>query len=234
MVTAAATACLSRLTGEDGGAGGLQAVEAAEVALVLGMTAAVVTLSSGTGPVVIWGENPMSASLVDLQLTLGEGPVIDAGAGTSIVLEPSLRDVPLTRWAAFTTEAETLGVRAVFAFPLRLGVISIGALMLHRDTVGPMTADQQGDGLVIADAITLTLMIDELNPSSPTSALGAGGLDPADVSAVVHQATGMISVQLDISVADALVRLRAHAFSSARPIRAIATDVVQRRLRFHA
>lgn len=233
-MTAAAAACLARLTGDDGGAGGLKAVQAAEVALVLGMTAAVVTLSTASGPVVVWGENSMSASLVDLQLTLGEGPAIDAGTGAAIVLEPSLRDVPLTRWAAFTLEAETLGIRAIFAFPLRLGVISIGALMLHRDTVGPMTADQQADGLVIADAIMLTLMIDELNPSNPATVLGADGLDPMAISAVVHQATGMISVQLAISVADALVRLRAHAFGSGRPIRAVSADVVQRRLRFDA
>jgi hypothetical protein len=49
---------------------------------------------------------------------------------------------------------------------------------------------------------------------------------------VVHQAAGMIAVQLGITVADALVQLRARAFSTDRPIVDIARDVVARRLRF--
>jgi hypothetical protein len=49
---------------------------------------------------------------------------------------------------------------------------------------------------------------------------------------VVHQATGMISVQLGVSIQEALLRLRAHAYGSERPLGEIAEDVVARRLRF--
>ena len=42
----------------------------------------------------------------------------------------------------------------------------------------------------------------------------------------------MVSVQLDISVADALVRLRAHAFATDRPLTEVAREVVARTLRF--
>jgi hypothetical protein len=42
----------------------------------------------------------------------------------------------------------------------------------------------------------------------------------------------MISVQLNVSLADALVRLRAHAYAQDRPIAEVAGDVVARRLRF--
>ena len=49
---------------------------------------------------------------------------------------------------------------------------------------------------------------------------------------VVHQATGMIAVQLDETPADALARLRAMAFQSGRSIYDIAQDVVERRVRF--
>jgi hypothetical protein len=49
---------------------------------------------------------------------------------------------------------------------------------------------------------------------------------------VVHQATGMITIQLGISLAEALLRLRAHAYASGRAVSAIAADVVDRRLRF--
>ncbi|KPI12010.1 GAF domain protein [Actinobacteria bacterium OK074] len=50
--------------------------------------------------------------------------------------------------------------------------------------------------------------------------------------AAVHQATGMISVQLGVSLEEALVRLRAHAYGSERPVGEVAQDVVARRLRF--
>ena len=49
---------------------------------------------------------------------------------------------------------------------------------------------------------------------------------------MVHQAGGVISAQLDVPVSDALLRLRAYAFRTDRPITAIAHDIVARRLRF--
>ncbi|MGB0094384.1 MAG: ANTAR domain-containing protein [Solirubrobacteraceae bacterium] len=49
--------------------------------------------------------------------------------------------------------------------------------------------------------------------------------------AEVHQATGMISVQLGVSMDEAFVRLRAHAFAAGRSLKAVAGDVVARRLR---
>ncbi len=54
----------------------------------------------------------------------------------------------------------------------------------------------------------------------------------ADIHSVVHQAAGMVSIQLAVNVGDALVRLRAHAFGTDRPLIAVAHDVVARRLRF--
>jgi hypothetical protein len=51
--------------------------------------------------------------------------------------------------------------------------------------------------------------------------------------AVVHQAAGMISVQLDVSLHVALARLRAHGYSTGRPLLEVATDVVDRRVTFN-
>jgi AmiR/NasT family two-component response regulator len=47
----------------------------------------------------------------------------------------------------------------------------------------------------------------------------------------VHNAAGIVSVQENISVTDALLRLRAFAFSSDRPLADVAQDVIARRLR---
>ena len=66
----------------------------------------------------------------------------------------------------------------------------------------------------------------------------AGGSDPHWMSertsgyrAEVHQATGMISVQLGVAQGEALVRLRAYAFSHRRALAEVAADVVARQLR---
>jgi len=48
--------------------------------------------------------------------------------------------------------------------------------------------------------------------------------------AEVHQATGMLSVELGISIDEAFVRSRAHAFGDRRALRDVARDVVTRRL----
>jgi AmiR/NasT family two-component response regulator len=48
---------------------------------------------------------------------------------------------------------------------------------------------------------------------------------------VVQNAAGMVSVQLGVSVTEALIRLRAYAFSHDRPIDDVARDIVSRALR---
>ena len=49
--------------------------------------------------------------------------------------------------------------------------------------------------------------------------------------AEVSQATGMLVAQLDISPAEALVRLRAHAYATGRSATDVACDILDRRLR---
>ncbi len=48
----------------------------------------------------------------------------------------------------------------------------------------------------------------------------------------IHQATGMVVAQLDLSATDAFARLRAYAFLEHRLLGDVARDVVARRLRF--
>jgi ANTAR domain len=52
------------------------------------------------------------------------------------------------------------------------------------------------------------------------------------LQAVVHQASGMVSAQLEVSVGQALIRLRAHAYGNNLPLAEVAEDVVSRRVRF--
>ena len=71
----------------------------------------------------------------------------------------------------------------------------------------------------------------EAQAGAPPDAVAAGLEIGADFHFVVHNAAGMVSVQQQISVTEALIRLRAYAFSNDRLLADVAQDVVARRLR---
>jgi ANTAR domain len=171
----------------------------------------------------------LSARLEELLLTTGEGPGAEDFMFGSPMLIPDL--APVTeRWPGFVPAALAAGARALFAFPLQAGAIRAGMLLLYRARPGPLTSQQLADALVFAD-IALQLVLDFSAGIS-----GAADYRPFDGlsggRAEVYQATGMISVQLGVSLEDAFVRLRAHAFAAGTPLDDIADHVVKRLLRF--
>jgi hypothetical protein len=145
-------------------------------------------------------------------------------------VEPDLAGAGSGRWAAFAEPVVAAGVGAVFGFPLRVGAVRLGALNLYRDRPGDLTDDQHADALVLAEVTTEAILL--LQASAPAGTLADELARSADLHLVVHQAAGMVAVQLGINVADALVRLRAHAFAEGTPVQKVAEDVVARRLHF--
>lgn len=198
-----------------------------------------ITEMSGAGIMLLTGDRPrgsvcttdeVSAQIEDLQYTLGEGPCVDAHRQHVPVIEPDLASPTVVRWAAFSRSAVAAGARAVFGFPIAAGEVRVGALNLYRDQPGPLTADQHADALVVADVAARSIIA--------MQAAARPGELPVDFEAgnnfrfVVHQATGMVSVQLGVSVDEALVRLRAYAFSHDETVIRVAHLVVARTLRF--
>ena len=173
--------------------------------------------------------NQVSHLIEELQYTLGEGPCIDAYQQDRVVAEPDLADPVTRRWFAFTPPAVEAGVRAVFGFPLRVGTVRPGALNLYRERSGPLSDDQHAGALVVADLAARWVL--EAQAGAPPGAMAKALEIGADFHFVVHNAAGMISVQLGISVTDALILLRAYAFSNERSLTDVADDVVARRLR---
>jgi hypothetical protein len=171
----------------------------------------------------------VSAQIEDLQLTLGEGPCLDAYHQDRPVLEPDLAGRDTRGWPAFAPAALDLGVRAIFGFPVHAGSVRLGALNLYRTSPGRLTANQHADAVVIAGMVGESLLA--MQAVAPPGAVGFEFEAGADLRQVVHQASGMVSVQLDTSVAMALVCLRAAAFGSERPLVEIAEAVVGRTLR---
>lgn len=167
----------------------------------------------------------------DLQATLGEGPCLDASNDGQPVLQSDLAATGPARWPGFTAAALDAGVAAVFAFPLQVGAIRLGVLDLYRDTPGSLDRPQLAEALAFAEAATTILLSlqDKVTPREPLHPRLAEAIESRRE---IHQATGMISVQAGVGLTDALLRLRAHAFSSERPLIEVAKDVVGRRLRF--
>ncbi|MDX8141873.1 GAF and ANTAR domain-containing protein [Lentzea sp. BCCO 10_0061] len=224
---------LAHLAGEAAARGVATSCEAACEACVslIGVTGAQLTLMNGTGR----GEsryatNDIGAQLENLRFTLGEGPCEDSIRSGTPVLAGDLDSWDNDqRWPLYVRAAVAVGARAVFVFPLRSGAIRIGALVLHRTSPGPLTQEQILDAHVVADVI-MSLLLDELTIAH----LDAEVLPPDGMPlsrAEVHQATGMLSVQMGVSLDEALVRLRAHAFAHDQPVVDVARDIVGRRLR---
>jgi hypothetical protein len=118
----------------------------------------------------------------------------------------------------------------MFSLPIRAGGVRLGVLDLYRGRSGPLTGEQLADALIFAD-IVLVLALDRLGGITPHPEEFVDGAF-SDRRAVVHQATGMVSVQLDVTVTEALARLRARAYAHDRRLAEVAADVVARRLWF--
>ena len=215
----------------DKGEGGRSSVRLCQVSTdIVAVTGSGVMLMSEEGPwVSLCASNEVSRTIENLQYMLGEGPGLDACMQGQVVFEPDLADPTLSRWSAFTAAALEAGARALFAFPLLVNSVRLGALDLYRDRPGPLSVDQHADALVMAD-VTARWVLDR-QAEAPSGAVAPDLEMGADFHLTLNNAAGMLSVQLGSSVTEALVRLRAHAFGSDRQLGDVAEDVLARRLR---
>ncbi|MEU4203877.1 ANTAR domain-containing protein [Streptomyces sp. NPDC045470] len=199
-------------------------VWAVRCARALGLGGIAVSLRQGAE--LVWFSDDISARLEDVRFTVGQGPGMTADSHGVPCQVPDLRAQEGRRWPMFTAEAEALGVRAVFVWPVRSGAARFGALTGYRTTPGPLSTQQAADGLRVADALTGRLLA--WHPEAGDSDDGPGVAGAVDLHRVeVHQATGVLSVRLGVPLEEALVRLRARAFASGRPLTETALDILR-------
>ncbi|MCU1457769.1 MAG: hypothetical protein JWL73_1861 [Actinomycetia bacterium] len=197
---------------------------------VLGINGAGITLMVGDENRGSLGGSDETIRIVEeLQFSLGEGPCVDTHRSGRPVLEPRLADPSMLRWPQFSAPAIEAGVQAIFGFPLVVGTTGIGALDVYSDQPGELRPTQYRDALVMANIVTHAVL--EIQAEADPGSLSPQLDDAVILRTVVHQATGMLSVQLDVTIPDALACLRAYAYAESRPIDAVAKAVVERRLR---
>jgi hypothetical protein len=214
----------------DGVVGTLQRLCRATVVALSGSGAGLSLMAEDGLRGVSTASDAAAARLEELQFVLGEGPCIDAFDSRRPVFVPDLVDGALSRWPIYAPAVADGGVRAVFAFPLQVGAARLGVIDVFRSRPGPLTANELGQALTFSE-VAVTTLLDGQDDAYPGAA--AAGLDEAmDGRAVLFQAQGMVMVQLGVTLAEALTRMRAHAFAENRRLGEVARDVVARRLTF--
>ena len=226
MSTALASALAAHDPPVDGQRAGRYRDLCVAAAEVLDMDGASVTLISSDGmPTLLAATNSAAEELSELQFTTGDGPIPRLLRDGTPVLTSQLDDA---EWPLFSPPARQLNVSAIFVLPLQLGVIRLGVVSLHRGSPGPLTGPQR-HAAAIFTRTTLETILSDLD-QAPSVQSWLADVDGHEVA--LHHATGMVLVQLGVTAEEALLRLRAHAFGTGRPLGEVAADVVTRRLSF--
>jgi hypothetical protein len=171
--------------------------------------------------------DPTADAIEELQFSLGDGPALDAWRSSRLVSEPQLSFA--TRWPAFAAAASALGVQSMVSVPLRSGAARFGVLDVLSDRPGPLRPRDLEYLCAVADAATVLVLA--LQAEVPVGALSSAFSPMIDRRAVIHQAAGMVAVQLDVKIEDALVALRARAYQREISPGDLADEIVARRVR---
>lgn len=206
----------------------------ADCLTILDITGVALVLTGSDGHHLLVGaSDPVAGRLGDREFSLGEGPGVQANQSGGPVLVTDLSSAHSSaRWPAYAAVVSETPARSQFSYPLQIGVIRLGVLILYRDVATPLTADDAASALVLADAATVLLLhlqdvarrVDELH-GEVASAFVA--------TAELHQATGVVSVQAGVTMGEALLLLHARAFSDGRTSLEVARDVLRGKVNFH-
>ncbi|HSM67672.1 MAG TPA: GAF and ANTAR domain-containing protein [Ilumatobacteraceae bacterium] len=196
---------------------------------LLGVTGAGITIMGGdqAGPICVSGPNV--AALEDEQYTIGQGPCRDAFDTGVSVHAPIFDTETSTRWPTFVALARDCGIGAVFAYPLSAAGATVGVLTLYQHSEGALSSAQCDDSLALVVVLTETVL--SLQADAPPGTLAPVLDDAVQYRAQIHQASGMVAIQLGVPADEALLRIRAHAFANDQTIAETAALIVARRLR---
>ncbi|MET8471090.1 ANTAR domain-containing protein [Streptomyces sp. NPDC006422] len=199
--------------------GGLSPLFMTGVAEACGFDSVAVTLvDSQRNQLATASSDQPARAAQDLEYVLGEGPAHD-----------SVRDLaPVTaagadvgeRWPGFGPAFEELGFGQVVAVPLRTAEACIGALAVFTPVSETASTPIVSN---VAAALTRTVFLGQ------DAVLDLFG--DVDHRAEVHQAAGMVAVQLGCRVVDALELVKARSFADGRPLGDIARDIVEGHLK---
>lgn len=181
------------------------------------------------GPSWIDGSDTQAVAIDEQQFTLGDGPTLLASQSVAPVMVDDLTSAEAReQWPVFAPAAVSNDALAVFAFPLRIGAARLGVMSAYRNYAGSLSAVEYADGLVLASLATMILL--QLQAGEKPGELAEAFSPGVARQSQVQLAAGMVSEQLNVSITEALVRLRAFAYSQGQSVTSIARSVVSREL----
>ena len=190
--------------------------------------AAVSTLGDLLGSETLAASDEQAARLDELQFDLGEGPCWDALRTGTHVLAPALQQGRFSSWPAFSAAIRDDPVASIFAFPLAVGPLRIGAVDLYSSS--PTRLDDRHTRQ--ADAIAAVVSRHVLRRALNTVGHSEEESGNAYSRRLIHQATGFVLAQLDLTPEDARLVIQGHAFAVERSVMEIAQDIVDGRIVF--
>jgi hypothetical protein len=193
---------------------------------------AISTLGDPFGAETVSASDPTAARFDEIQLDLGEGPIWQAARDRAPVLEPRLPSSSAADWPTASVALQEAGVGAVFAFPMRVATLTVGTVGLYGVHPLDLTASDVGRAASLTRVAAGAVLQGALRRAETErpGEWNAGGYARREV----HQAVGMIAAQTGGCTEEAMLLLRAAAFGSGRSVRAVAEDVLERRIDFAA
>lgn len=192
----------------------------------LPITGAVISIVDRSGHrSTISATDPVAARWDELELELGTGPLSDATTQSAPQLVGDVGSSAMN--PVIGSQLLKLGMRALFAFPLTMGLATVGVVGLYRTDSGALNSDAVGVAIGLARWAAVPAVREALNEASREGTTRGDDTTIAPgLRREVHQATGMLSAQLDVTTSEAFARLRAYATSSERSITAVSQDLI--------
>ena len=166
-------------------------------------------------------ERMRSLELLELQSTTG--PCIECLVTGAPVVD---LDIPASRqrWSEFAQAAGAAGFSRVYAFPLRSGTATIGAMNVFLEENRSLSHGELATAQAMANlaAAAVTQQRTTSNLTQLERALAS--------RVVIEQAKGILAEQLRVDVTDAFKIMRHYARSANRRLTDVAGDVANRRL----
>ena len=173
--------------------------------------ASVHLLNRPNGGGVVASSDDVARSVGEAAFTTGEGPSLDAYSQARPVFAPYLLDEGQRLWPGYVSAIRASGIGACFSLPLHVGAVRLGVLDLYAAKPGPLDPDQVSLALTLADLAVERLL--DPDPGTSVGDVSARLVDALERRAEIHQAQGMVMVDLEVDLAEALSLMRAHAFT---------------------
>lgn len=194
--------------------------------------ASVSTLGPLLSSATLSATDALALRIDELQFDLGEGPCWDAISAAAPVIMEDVPRYARDRWPAFSEAIAREAVASLMAFPISFGPLRLGAVDVYATTPVSLTAPQVRKMTDLMTVLGRRVLEHALRDS--TRADNDLEPDPGDRFSrrAIHQATGAVLAQLNVTPDDAHLLIQGHAFATHQTMAAVADDVLGRRLRF--